>query len=101
LTTSTNLIKQAIILQGFMAGKTDNSFNMFPVRLKFNRIVAFPRRSFLVDKVLFANPSPTHNTNPNSVRIFTFYGAFITFHRFSSKSGNPVFIRILSEHFQE
>jgi hypothetical protein len=83
-----------------MAGNTDNSFDVFPVRLKFNRIVAFPRRSFLVNKVLFANPSPTYNTNPHSIRVFALSGTFITLHHFPSESGNPVFIRILSENFQ-
>jgi hypothetical protein len=80
LATSTNLIKQAVILQGIMAGKADNSFDMLYVGLKLDWIVSFPDRGFFTDKVFFANSSPTYNTNPNSVRIFTFSGAFIAFH---------------------
>ena len=84
LATSANLIKQAVLLQGFMAGKADNSFYMFKVGLQLYRVVPLPDRGFLMDKMIFANPSPTYNTNSNSIRIFAFYGALITFHRFSS-----------------
>jgi hypothetical protein len=93
LTTSTYLVKQTVLFQSFVAGDTDNSFDVFLVRLKLNRIVAFPYRGFLMYKVLFANPSPAHDTNSHSIRIYALPGAFITFHLFPSKSDNPVFIR--------
>jgi hypothetical protein len=76
-----------------MAGDTDNSLDVFLVWLKLNRIVAFPYRGFLMYKVLFANPSPAHDTNSHSIRIFALQGAFITFHHFPSRSDNPVYIR--------
>jgi hypothetical protein len=73
-----------------MAGDTDDPFNVFLVRLKFDRIVAFPRRCFLMDKVFFANSSSTYDTNSHSIRIFALSGTFVTLHYFPSKSGNPV-----------
>jgi hypothetical protein len=82
LTTSTNLIKQTVLLQGPMAGETDNSFYMLKVGFELDRIVSFPDRGFFMDKMCFTNSSSTYDTNSNSVRIFAFYGAFITFHRF-------------------
>jgi hypothetical protein len=84
LTTSTNLIKQAVLLQGFMAGEADNSFDMLKIRFELDRIISFPYRGFFTDKVLFANSSPANNTNSNGVRIFAFSGAFIAFHKLSS-----------------
>jgi hypothetical protein len=86
LTTSTNLIKQAVLLQSFMAGEADNSFDVFKVGFELDRIISFPYRGFLPNKMLAANPSPTCYTNPNGVRIFTFSRAFIAFHRFPPKS---------------
>jgi hypothetical protein len=79
-----------------MAGNTDNPLYMFLVRLKLNRIIAFPYRGFLMDKVLFANSSPAYDTNSHSVCIFAFSGTFITFHYFPSKSEKSCFIRIYS-----
>ncbi len=70
-----------------MAGNTDNPFDMFNVGLQLDRIVPFPGRRFLMNKMLFANPFPTDNANSNSISIFTFSGAFITFHYSPSKSG--------------
>jgi hypothetical protein len=96
LATSTNLIKRAVILQGDMTGKADNSFDMLKIWLQLDRIAPFPYRGFLMDKVLFANPSSTYNTNPNSVRIFAFSGAFVAFHRFSSKSEKLYFLQTFS-----
>ena len=85
MTTSTNFIKQAVFLQGFMAGNADNPFDMFNVGLQLDRIVSFPGRRFLMNKVFFANSSPTDNANRNSISIFTFSGAFVTFHCSTSK----------------
>jgi hypothetical protein len=93
LTTSANFIKQTVFFQGYMAGDTNNSFDVLLVRFEFNRIAAFPSRGFLTDKVLFANSSPTYDTNSHSIRIFAFSGTFVAFHPFPSKSGNPVFIQ--------
>jgi hypothetical protein len=93
LTTSTNFVKQTVLFQRFVAGNTNNSFDVLLVRLKFNGVASFPYRCFFVDKVLFANPSPTYDTNSHSIRIFAHPGTFITFHRFPSRSDNPVFIR--------
>jgi hypothetical protein len=94
LTTSTNFIKQTVLFQSFMAGNTDNSFDVFLVRLKFYRIVTFPYRGFLMDKVLFANSSPAYDTNSHGVRIFALSGTFIAFHCFTSRSENLVLIRL-------
>jgi hypothetical protein len=86
MNTSTYLVKQAVLLQGFMAGNADNPFNMFKVGFQLDRIFPFPGRSFLMNKVLFANPSPTDNADSNSIGIFAFFCALITSHCSPSKS---------------
>jgi hypothetical protein len=90
--TSTYLIKQAILFQGFMAGNADNSFYVFNVRFQLNRIFPFPGRSFFMNEVFFANPFPTYNTNSNSICTFAFSGAFIAFHCFISSGKYKIFI---------
>jgi hypothetical protein len=85
MTTSTNFIKRTVIFQGFMAGQADNPFDMFDIGFQLDRIVSFPGRSFLMNEVIFANPSPTNNTNCDSISIFAFSGTFITFHSSPSK----------------
>jgi hypothetical protein len=69
-----------------MAGEADDSFDVLKVGFELYRIVPFPDRGFFMDKVLFANSSPTYNTNSNGVRVFAFSGAFIAFHKLSSRS---------------
>jgi hypothetical protein len=69
-----------------MARYTDNSFDMLKVGLQLDRIISFPYRNFLMYKVFLTYSSPTYYTNPNSIRIFAFSGAFVTFHIFSSIS---------------
>jgi hypothetical protein len=76
-----------------MAGEADNSFDVLNVGFELDRIVSFPDRDFLMDKMLFANSTPTYNTDSNSVRIFTFSGAFIAFHKHSSGQKKRFFIR--------
>jgi hypothetical protein len=85
LTTSTYLVKQAVLFQRFVAGDTDNSFDVFLVWFELDRVVTFPYRGFLMDQVFFADSSPTYDTNSHSIRIFALSGAFITFHLFSSR----------------
>jgi hypothetical protein len=80
-----------------VAGYTDNSFYTFLVGLELNWIVAFPYRGFLMDKVLFANPSPTYDTNSHSIRIFALKGTLVAFHCSStSRSENIIPVPVIS-----